>query len=110
MKGSRERKQLVIDHNYRALTNVHNGPDCNILQCTSDFHLELPKSASRTGWKDGWRFVDLGVLLDNLQYCSECRLGPLTRDRVVGELGKGLGGFLYVRCQNIDCGIVNHVP
>jgi hypothetical protein len=45
-------------------------------------------------------------------YCSECFLGPipLTIHTVVGELKKGLGGYLYVRCQNVDCGHINIAP
>lgn len=111
-KGTKGNKQLEIDHNYCGVSNTCNGADCSNQNCTSYFHLELPKSVSKTSWRDGRRIVGFGFLLDNLQNCTECRLGPvpLTRDSVVGELRKGLGGFLYVRCQNIDCGKVNRAP
>ena len=44
-------------------------------------------------------------------YCQKCRLGPvlLTRYSVVGELRKGLSGYLNVQCQNVDCMQVNRV-
>jgi len=34
---------------------------------------------------------------------------PLTVYNVLGEQKKGLSGFLYVRCQNVDCESVNRV-
>lgn len=45
------------------------------------------------------RVVEFGDLLDNLQTCHFCKLGPmpLTKYSVVGEVRKGLGGYLYVR-------------
>jgi hypothetical protein len=63
-------------------------------------------------WKEGRRLVEFGVLLSKLQHCEACRLGPvaLTYESVVGELQKGLGGYLYVRCSNHDCGHINRVP
>ena len=56
--------------------------------------------------------MEFDVLLSALKSCKKCKLGPvpLTYDSVVGELQKGLGGFLYVRCQNSECGEVNIVP
>ena len=35
---------------------------------------------------------------------------PLTCLNIVGELRKGLGGYLYVKCLNVECGEVNLVP
>jgi len=56
--------------------------------------------------------VEFDVLLTGLKTCKFCGLGPvpLTLYSVVGELQRGLGGFLYVRCSNIDCEQVNIVP
>jgi len=47
-----------------------------------------------------------------LQSCKACRLGPvpLTYDSVVGELQRGLWGYLYVKCSNIECAEINIVP
>ena len=49
--------------------------------------------------------MEWNVLLDNLQSCPVCRMGPipLTKDSLVGELQKGLSGYIYVRCGNNDC-------
>ena len=60
----------------------------------------------------GRRIVDFGVLLSALSSCKFCKLGPipLTFYSVFGELKKGLGGYLYVKCQNLDCNQVNIVP
>ncbi|WAR24663.1 hypothetical protein MAR_038332, partial [Mya arenaria] len=75
-------------------------------------HIDLPQNVDRSGWRIGRRIVEVGFLLEQLQYYCECRLGPvpLTFDNVVGELKKGLGGYLYVRCQNHDCLAINRVP
>lgn len=35
---------------------------------------------------------------------------PLTEASVLGEMRKGLGGYLYIKCQNSDCGAVIRVP
>ena len=53
--------------------------------------------------------MEWDVLLENLRFCKECGLGPvpLTHSSVKGELQKGLGGYLYVKCGNVDCGYVN---
>ncbi|XP_033759590.1 uncharacterized protein LOC117341838 [Pecten maximus] len=63
-------------------------------------------------WKEGRRIVEFGILLSHVQYCKFCRLGPvpLTYRTVVGELQKGLGGYLYARCENPDCEQINRVP
>jgi len=47
-----------------------------------------------------------------LESCKACRLGPvtLTYDSVVGELQRGLWGYLYVKCSNIECAEINIVP
>ncbi|XP_060584334.1 uncharacterized protein LOC132740453 [Ruditapes philippinarum] len=60
-------------------------------------------------WKEGRRVVDFAVLLEGLRFCKSCRLGPipLTIENVIGELKKGLGGYLKVKCLNSDCGHVN---
>ena len=42
--------------------------------------------------------MEWNVLLDNLQSCPVCRMGPipLTKDSLVGELQKGLSGYIYM--------------
>jgi RNase P subunit RPR2 len=52
--------------------------------------------------------VELEVLFENLRYCKNCRLGPVTLsvNTIRGELQKGLSGYLYVECQN--CRFVNY--
>ncbi|KAL4236486.1 hypothetical protein ACF0H5_004872 [Mactra antiquata] len=70
------------------------------------------KERDRCGWKVGRRVVEFSVLVEGLKFCKMCRLGPipLCEDSVVGELKKGLGGYLYVKCLNCDCNHVNCVP
>ncbi|XP_060553342.1 uncharacterized protein LOC132714462 isoform X2 [Ruditapes philippinarum] len=111
-KTSVDGNYFEIDHNYTDTLTMCNGQECNRPYCESDIHIDLPNNVKRDGWRVGMRVLDLGFLLDNLKCCSVCRLGPvpLTNRSVVGELRKGLGGFLYVKCQNIDCGEVNRVP
>jgi len=95
------------DHNY-AGSYTYMGQDCVITDCKADYHLDLPKCVKRTERRK-WT---IGFLLENLRFCAMCRLGPvnLTYDSVVGEMRKGLSGYLYVRCQNPDCLHVNRVP
>lgn len=47
-----------------------------------------------------------------LKVCKKCRLGPIpfTFHNIIGELQKGLAGYLYVACQNPECGLINMVP
>ena len=35
---------------------------------------------------------------------------PLTYNNIIGEMRRGLSDYLYVKCQNPDCGEINHVP
>ncbi|XP_053400079.1 uncharacterized protein LOC123542175 isoform X3 [Mercenaria mercenaria] len=102
-------KRIIIEHNYTN-TGLCNGSDCTATNC-SNFHFELGASVSRDGWREGRRLIELDILLNNLKYCRSCKLGPvpLTAYNVVGELQKGLGGYLYVVCQNPDCNFVNRV-
>ncbi|XP_052777814.1 uncharacterized protein LOC128215134 [Mya arenaria] len=102
-------KKVLFDHNYTNTFNCDAG-DCIKSQCNADGHIDLPQNVDRSGWRIGRRLVEVGFLLEQLQYCCECRLGPLTFDNMVGELKKGLGGYLYVRCQNHDCLAINRVP
>ena len=64
--------------------------------------------------KEGRRVVELLTMLTlitNLKFCSACRLGPvpLTMHSLKADLQKGLGGYLYVQCQNLDCLHINKV-
>lgn len=47
-----------------------------------------------------------------LKVCKKCRLGPVpcTFHNIIRELQKGLAGYLYVACQNPECGLINMVP
>lgn len=103
-------RNVRIDHNYTG-TNYCDGYGCE-KNCSSYYHAEIPKGASRDSWRHGRRVIEFGHLLNSLKYCSECKLGPipLTEFNVVGELRKGLGGYLYVRCENQNCLFVNRVP
>ena len=106
-KGKSKIPTVLIDHNY-VVGKVCDGVDCRNPQCTSYEHRGV---GNREGWKVGRRLIELEVLLSNLKYCQACRLGPvpLTYHNIVGEMQKGLSGYLYVECQNIDCRHINRV-
>lgn len=72
----------------------------------------LGKNVDRIGWREGRRIVEFHVLLSTLKTCKFCRLDlvPLTIYNVIGEMKKGLRGYLYVKCMNPDCGQVNVAP
>ncbi|XP_056014139.1 uncharacterized protein LOC125677956 isoform X1 [Ostrea edulis] len=99
----KKRSRIIIDHNY-SVGHVCNGTECGDA-------VEIPQNASRDSWKKGRRIIELDSLLSELKYCKKCFLGPvpLTYDTIVGELKKGLGGYLYVVCSNVDCRRVNKV-
>lgn len=97
------------DHN---LGTAHTcvGVWCPMASCPLYNNIRLGKYASREGWKEGRRIMELGVLLSELKVCKKCRLGPvpLTYHNIIGELQKGLAGLLA--CQNPECGYINMVP
>ena len=97
--SNRRSRNILIEHNYWNIFNC-DGDDCVNTRCNADGHINLPKHVDKSRWRVGRR------------YCCKCRLGPvpLTFDNVLGELKKGLGGYLYVRCQNHDCLAINRVP
>ena len=100
-------REFLIEHNY--MTDLCNNED-DAIGINTPVDLELPKSVAKNGWKEGRR-VMFRVLLSKLRYCQKSRLGrSSTYDNVIGELKKGLGGYLYVVCQNCDCQYVNRVP
>ena len=102
-------KQIKIEHNY-CNTSLCLGDECSLDGCTSTIHKQkqLGKGVHDV-WRNGRRLIELEVLLSNLQYCQNCKLGPvpLTLYNVIGELQKGLSGYLYVVCQNPECGHIN---
>lgn len=44
--------------------------------------------------------------------CKKGRLGPVTSTfhNIIGELQKGLAGYVYVACQSPEFGHINIVP
>ena len=109
-------QNIEIEHNYVS------GHICNSNMCDSNSgpcqhpaypsnYYGLGKSVKREGWKKGRRVIEFGILLRNLLTCKFCMLGPipLTYHNIVGELQQGLGGYLYVLCQNSQCMKVNCV-
>lgn len=103
--AANKKKRVVSVPRY--VRNEHSYTSANISRTDQPKHAE-----GDDNWKEGRRIVEFGVLLSNLRHCEACRLGPvaLTYDSVVGELQKGLGGYLYVKCSNNDCNHVNRVP
>lgn len=99
-----------VDHDY--FTQHACKGKCTDRYCSKSKSMDFGKNVDRVGWMEGRRIVEFQVLLSSLRTCKFCRLGPvpLTLDNVVGEMKKGLGGYLYVRCVNPDCGEVNIAP
>jgi hypothetical protein len=95
-------ERIAIEHNYVTDNSVQSGDSAEVF---SDQNLTQH-------WKIGRRIIELGVLLENLKFCKSCRLEPvpLTLYSVQKEIKKGLGGYLYVQCQNLNCGFINCVP
>ena len=96
---------IEIEHNYSS-GHMCLGDGCNNKNCPF-----VNEKVARDGWKQGRRIVEFDILLSNLKSCKFCLLGPipLTYYNVVDEMQRGLGGYLYVRCQNEHCGKVNNV-
>ena len=108
-KKKKTKTHIQIEHNYSS-GHLCEGNAC--VNATCALHDPIPPTASREGWQFGRRIVELDHLLSSLKSCSKCRLGPvpLTYFNIVGELKKGLSGYIYVKCTNSDCGAVNRVP
>ena len=109
-KTSKLLRAIKLDHNYTTKKQVLHAGGLKDDHRTEE-EINLPRKVSRDGWRVGRRIVEFGVLLDNLEFCEECGLGPvsLTKYSIVGELRKGLSGFFYVRCSNGDCEHINRV-
>ncbi|XP_060565928.1 LOW QUALITY PROTEIN: uncharacterized protein LOC132724962 [Ruditapes philippinarum] len=103
----RTNRNIIEDHNY-VVGNPNTSGDINIPGIPEQ---RKTNKFFNNKWREGRRVVEFGVLLDNLKVCKECGLGPvpLTAYNVIGEQKKGLSGFLYVICQNVDCAAVNRV-
>lgn len=110
-KASRGIRRVLLDHNYESGHTWYSDP-CKDPNCPLFNNVRLGKYAERKSWREGRRIVEFGVPLSSLQNCIICKLGPipLTCLSIVGVLGKGLGGYLYVKCLNAGCGHVNLVP
>ena len=100
---------IKIDHNYVG-GHMCSGISCKSPDCLTPVLAKL-KGVDFDGWREGRRIVEWLVLLENLKFCHSCKLGPvpLTLYNVVGERQRGLGGYLYVVCQNPSCMAVNRV-
>lgn len=83
------------DHNF-GTAHMCVGVGCSMPSCPLYNNIRLGKYASREGWKEGRQIMELGVLLSELKVCKKCRLGPvpLTYHNIIGELKKGLAGYL----------------
>ena len=80
--------------------------------CWKRFLCKLLKDCSRSarGYfeiSESWQLeaeaknVELGVLLEGLRFCVQCKLGPipLTLFNIVGESRKWISSYLYVWCK-----------
>lgn len=105
---------IEIEHNYVGNHKCHHVLNVDSCQnCGVDLsRIKFGSKIKRDSWLCGRRIVEFGVLLDNLTTCVGCHLGPipLLITNIVGEMICGLGGYLYVMCQNPDCLKINIVP
>ena len=102
-------EQIVIDHNY-VIGHFHdeNQDKCDLC-CPGFSSLHSSAKIQTKDWRRGRRVVEWASLLEGLQLCTNCRLGPLlfTQQHVIGEMKMGLGGYLYIQCGH--CGSTNRV-
>ena len=99
-------KHIITDHNYVGNHVCPGRSTCTTKGCPYNCHFN---GVDRDGWRHGRRIVEWEALLSNLETCKECHLGPipLTINSIIGERQRGLGGYLYVMCQNPDCMAIN---
>jgi hypothetical protein len=111
-QGIESKPSYEVDHDYFTEHVCDGESKCTDKDCSKSRSIDLGKNVDPVGWQEGRRIVEFSVLLSSLKSCKFCRLGPvpLTFDNVVGELKKGLSGFLYVKCVNPECGKVNIAP
>ena len=121
--NSRKDRNVQMDHDYIAISiddkesqpsvgdlSIHELQKKHVLTDVNGNNYLVPGAAGI--WKVGRRVIEWDVLLQQLQWCPVCKLGPvpLTRESLVGELQKGLGGYIYVRCSNHECQAIVRAP
>ena len=100
---------VLIDHNYDAGHICLTKDGCE--QCVPGIDQILhAKKISYDSWRHGRRIIELEILINGLQACTQCRFGPLllSEKSVKGEMKLGLGGYFYIQCQN--CLLINRIP
>ena len=102
-------QDTIIDHKY-TIGHIHedNQDSCDVC-CPGFSSLSSSTKIKTQDWQAGRRIVEWASLLNGLQSCIHCRLGPLlfTLQHVKGEMKMGLGGYLYIQCSH--CGSLNRV-
>lgn len=71
----------------------------------NDESLPDAESTEKSGWRDGRRIVELGLLADQLRACKNCS-NPLFLHNIDNEQRVGYASILYVSCE---CGFMNKV-
>lgn len=102
-------EHIMIDHNYSIGHYHDHNEDSSDLCCPGFSSLRSSTKIETKDWKLGRRVVEWASLLNDLQFCTHCRLGPLlfTPQHVKGEMKMGLGGYLFILCSH--CGSINRV-
>lgn len=103
------KEHIIIDHNYSiGHFHDHNEDSCDLC-CPGFSSLRSSSKIKTKDWKMGRRVVEWATLLNDLQSCTHCRLGPLlfTPQHVKAEMKMGLGGYLFILCCH--CGFINRV-
>ena len=98
----------VNDHSYASIDLDHVVRE-EVVMCDEEVYTEHTEIIPSDSWREGRHVVELGVLADALQACTQCSL-PLSLSSTIGEHQFGLGGFLLVVCDNPACSLVNRVP
>lgn len=85
---------MIIDYNYSiGHCRDHKEDSCDL--CSPGFSSLRSSTTIKTkDWKMGCRLVEWASLLNDLEFYTHCRLGPLifTPQHLKGETKMGLGG------------------
>ena len=94
----RKEPNIHVDHNNPHVLNICK---CKIGNCPIYEHRQ---KGSAGGWRKARRVIEFDDLVRNLALLTAMSSWTfiLTSDNIVGELQKGLGGYLYVMCSNLE--------
>lgn len=99
----------IADIPFPYVDHAYNPLDVQPVVSQQEFLEVQSADVDELGWRCGRRIVELGVLADGLKACQLCG-HPLHLIDCVGEKKFGLAHILMVKCNYLECGLVNDVP